>query len=134
VSPALKHGLVTQRPNQYTMISVIFWVTQGEEETEKKRTISYMSEKNSGTGSCKSYCRKRENNRSWPVHADYKSATDETKITGMSKDIMQIYPEKRQTGRRLGLQLIIFTFSWKVLYMQCQELRSLFNHTGLKDR
>lgn len=42
--------------------------------------------------------------------------------------------KKRQTGRRLGLQLIIFTFSWKVLYMQCQELRSLFNHTGLKDR
>lgn len=102
MSPALKHGLVTQRPNQYTVISVIFWVTQGEEETEKKRTISYMSEKNSGTGSCKSYCRKRENNRSWPVHADYKSATDETKITGMSKDIMQIYPEKKANGEETG--------------------------------
>lgn len=84
------------------MISVIFWVTQGEEETEKKRTISYMSEKNSGTGSCKNYCRKRENNRSWPVHADYKSATDETKITGMSKDIMQIYPEKKANGEETG--------------------------------
>lgn len=54
-----------------------------------------MSEKTQGLDLAEGTAGRKKYQRNWPVHADQKGATDETKITGLSRGIMQIYREKK---------------------------------------